>query len=127
MNNNGGSEKYWLGVLRHFVVDAVLFATAFLLGSVYFARWSFIKTVVAILLFWVLFVIFMSKGLEDHIPDGWHSFDFFKWIDSTDNTVSHRIVTLPGLMEKILILLLQFSIPPICWVITYFRLKEKEV
>jgi len=32
MNNNGGSEKYWVGVLRHFVVDAVLFATAFLLG-----------------------------------------------------------------------------------------------
>jgi exopolysaccharide biosynthesis polyprenyl glycosylphosphotransferase len=32
VNNNGGSQKYWLGVLRHFLVDAVFFAAAFLIG-----------------------------------------------------------------------------------------------
>jgi hypothetical protein len=117
-----GDRKFHLLLLGYFILQS-----AFLLGSVYFARWNFIKTVVAILLFWVLFVIFMSKGIEDHIPNGWHSFDFFRWIDSTDNTVSYGMVTLPGSMEKILIFLMQFGLPPILWVITYFRLKEKEV
>jgi exopolysaccharide biosynthesis polyprenyl glycosylphosphotransferase len=31
-NNNGSSEKYWLGVLRHFSIDAGVFGLAFVIG-----------------------------------------------------------------------------------------------
>jgi len=115
-------RKIHLFLLGYFAVQS-----AFLLGSVYFARWSFIKTVIGLVLFWGAFVLFASKGIGEHLPKGWHQYDMLQWIDDNRGTVNFRTVRLPESMEKLLIFMIQYSIPPALWVITYFRLKEKEV
>lgn len=115
-------RKYHLFLFGYFAIQSI-----FLLGSVYFERWSFIKTVVAFLLFWGVFILYANKGIEQHLPEGWHSYDLTRWIHNGDNMVSASLVTLPSTMERILIFLMQYSLPPLFWIITYFRLKEKEV
>jgi len=115
-------RKYHLFLVAYFAIQS-----SFLLGSVYFARWSFIKTVVSLLVFWVIFVLYAQKGIAEHLPDGWHPQDLMRWTNNTDNRMPASMVTLPDTMERILVFLMQYSIPPIFWIITYFRLKEKEV
>src|SRR5882762_6613601 len=63
-------QKYHLVLLGYFAIQS-----AFLLGSVYFTRSPFIKTVVAVLLFWLLIVLFMTKVLGELMPEGWHPYD----------------------------------------------------
>jgi hypothetical protein len=38
-----------------------------------------------------------------------------------------KVVMLPGYIGKILGFLLMYAFAPIFWIVTYFRLKEKEV
>jgi len=115
-------RKYHFFLFAYFAIQS-----AFLLGSVYFASWSFIKTVVALLLFWVIFILYVQKGIAEHLPNGWHPHDLVRWANNSDNMLPASMVALPNPMERILIFLMQYSIPPIFWIITYFRLKEKEV
>ena len=115
-------RQYHLFLLGYFAVQS-----AFLLGSVYFARWSFIKTVIGILLFWGGFIMFTDKVVNEHLPAGWHAYDMLRWYDNPDNSPVFRMVQLPDTVERLLVILVQYSIPPAFWVITYFRLKEKEV
>ncbi|MDO6435377.1 hypothetical protein Q4E93_32475 [Flavitalea sp. BT771] len=114
-------KQYHLILLGYFVVQS-----AFLLGSVYFKRWGFIKTIVTILLCWLVFILFMGKGLQEFLPEGWHYDTPLQWINfSTPGPP--QFVRLPPSLERILIFLIQYSIAPMLWFITYFRLKEKEV
>lgn len=115
-------KKYHLLLVGYFAIQS-----AFLLGSVYFTRYSFIKTIVGLLLFWLVFLLFVVKGVEEHLPSGWRPYDLVQWIHYTKDTAQLELVRLPGWMENGLILLIQFSIPWVFWFIAYFRLKEKEV
>jgi len=115
-------RKFHLFFFGYFAVQS-----AFLLGSVYFKRWSFIKTAVSVLVFWGIFVLFAGKIVNNGVPEGWHTYDLVKWIDSKSNNTNFHFVELPLVMEKALILCIQYSLPPILWIIAYFRLKEKEV
>ncbi|HEY8971685.1 MAG TPA: hypothetical protein VIM64_21435 [Puia sp.] len=115
-------RKYHFFLCGYFAIQS-----AFLLGSVYFTRWSFIKTVVSLLVFWVAFILYAQKGIAEHLPDGWHPYDLVRWTNNTENIAAASVVSLPGTMEKIFIFLMQCSLPPVFWIITYFRLKEKEV
>ena len=119
-------EKEWhLFTAGYFAIQA-----AFLLGSVYFTRFSFIKTVVAGLLFVLAFVIFQKLVLFPMQPEGW-SHDFFRWSQETSELTDRdrplQEVRLSYPLESILLLLAQFGIAPFFWLVTWFRLKEKEV
>lgn len=119
-------EKEWhLFTAGYFAVQAV-----FLLGSVYFTRFSFIKTVVAGLLFMLAFVIFQKLVLLQMKPDGW-SDNFFRWTQDMNELNGHdqplREVRLPYPLDSILLLLAQVGVAPFFWFVTWFRLKEKEV
>ena len=115
-------KKYHFFLFAFFMIQS-----AFLLGSVYFTRWNFVKTVVALLLFWIVFVLLADKGVRTLMPEGWSPYDLLRWVNRMDPAVSASVVALPSSMERVLILLMQYSVPPMLWVITYFRLKEKEV
>jgi hypothetical protein len=78
------------------------------------------------LVFWAVFVVFTDKVVNELLPAGWHPYDMLRWYDNPDTPI-FRMVQLPAAVERLLILLIQYSFPPAFWVITYFRLKEKEV
>ncbi|HEX9513554.1 MAG TPA: hypothetical protein VF939_23850 [Puia sp.] len=115
-------QQYHMLLLGYFAIQS-----AFLLGSVYFTRYSFIKTIVGLLLFWLVFVIFAVKGVEDHLPSGWRTYNFIQWNNGANNIAQLELVRLPRWIESSLFTLIQYSIPFIFWFITYIRLKEKEV
>ena len=101
--------------------------SAFLLGSVYFARYSFIKTTIAVLLVLLASVTFIMKGLQGHIPDPWRIDDLVRWVQYKNMFEQSGLIRLPGGIDKILGFLAKFAAPFLLWIVTYFRLKEKEV
>lgn len=102
--------------------------STFILGSVYFIRYGFIKTIVSVLFFFSLEVIFYVKGVMDHVvPEGWHQDGPLRWMKNNTTPETGSIILLPHWFEITLIILLQFGLPFVFWFITYFRLKEKEL
>ena len=115
-------EKGHIFLISYFAIQS-----AYLLGSVYFTRSSFIKTTVAVLLFMLIFVAFITEGVEKRLPDGWRINDLFQWTNASTLIGHRQWVRLPLWIENLLWFLLQYCIPPLLWVVTYFRLREKEV
>lgn len=105
------------------------FATqsAFVLGSVYFRRYSFIKTIVAVLILFLLGMFLIENVIESSLPGGgWRLDGILEWVQYSSPGVP-SIVRLPVWIERILVLLMEYSAPFIFWWATYYRLKEKEV
>jgi hypothetical protein len=100
--------------------------SAFLLGSVYFARYSFIKTAIAVLALWLIVFIFFSRILLPITPQGWRWDNLAEWA-RFNNVGEINLISLPRWIDGTLDYLLKYSIPVILWVVTYFRLKEKEI
>jgi hypothetical protein len=97
----------------------------FILGSVYFERFAFIKTILATLFIIFLFMlagIFFAKNLLPHNISmrGLTSFAIYG-----DNEM--KLYRLSPWIEDTIIALTKFIWAPVFWVATYFRLKEKEI
>jgi hypothetical protein len=119
-------ERQW----HFFTFGYFSIQSIFLLGSVYFTRFSFIKTVVAGLLFILAFIIFQKLVLYPMKPEDW-SDNFFRWTQEMNELNDHdmplREVRLPYHLDLILLLVAQFTIAPFFWFVTLSRLKEKQV
>jgi hypothetical protein len=100
--------------------------SAFILGSVYFPNYSFLKTTVALLVFWVVLVLVFVNGFNAIRPEAWQDSGFAGWWQLDDLGQFNRI-RLSSWVESAVGIGLKFSIPFILWVITYFRLREKEI
>jgi hypothetical protein len=97
----------------------------FILGSVYFERFAFIKTILAALFIIFLFMlagISFAKNLLPHNSGmrGLTSFSIYG-----DNEM--KLYRLAPWIEDTIIALTKFIWAPVFWVATYFRLKEKEI
>lgn len=100
--------------------------SAFILGSVYFARYSFIKTAISVLVIFLLLLLFVAQVLVALLPPG----GYFESITSyriLGNQEDLRIVRLPGWIDNTVVILFKYAFTPVFWVATYFRIKEKEV
>ncbi|MEO8406062.1 MAG: hypothetical protein ABI480_15750 [Chitinophagaceae bacterium] len=114
-------------LFNYFLLGFVAIQAAFMLGSIYFPKYSFIKTVISLLLLFFLIMAFM-KGLHDILPAG----NFYKNLISYNfyspqPDANGRIVELPNWAGIILSALAWYAPAPLLWLITYFRLKEKEI
>ena len=116
-----GDPEYHYVLLAFFAVQS-----CFLLGSVYFPRYSFIKTIVAVLLFTLILAIFFKEAIFNTMPNGWQN-NTLAWDHYNEHWTHLGTVRLPVWLDRTVVLLLQYSLPPIFWIITYHRLKEKEL
>lgn len=100
--------------------------SAFLLGSVYFVKFNFIKTTVSVLVIFVAFMFLVHKLMHLFMPPGnfYEPFSVYR-VWQPDNT--QVAVLLPVWISNILLFLFKYTLAPVFWVATYFRLKEKEV
>jgi len=114
-------KEFHLFLFGYFAVQS-----AFLLGSVYFTRYSFIRTIVYSLLSILVFVVFQSEVLQRMLPGGWHT-NLALWRQGDGPLRDMQQVRLSPFIDKLILTLTQYFLPPVFWVITYFRLKEKEV
>ena len=126
LGNEGMREE---GININFIILLSYFAvqSAYILGSVYFNRFSFIKTTVALLVFGLFIVVFVGKILNSFMPDG----SFYEGITSYrlyDGDIDgEKIIRLPEWINTGTIFLLKYAFAPVFWVVTYFRVKEKEI
>ncbi len=132
-SDNHGDEFY------HFLLAYFALQSAFIFGSVYFPKFSFIKTVISLLLISLFFVFFVGKVLNEMMPYG----SFYKGITSyrvfhveaaasgstivTSNDITDKLVSLPSWIEDVLIFIAKYAFAPIFWTLAYYRLKEKEI
>ena len=101
--------------------------SAFLLGSVYFEKFSFVKTIIScfvggFLIF--LLVYFLNVKL---LPEGDYPLGFLTSYRVRVDGINDRLVQLPGWVGQLLRFLVLYTIAPFFWIVTYLRLKEKQV
>jgi hypothetical protein len=115
-----GDNFYIYFLIIYFGVQSI-----FMLGSIYFAKFSYIKTLVSGLIIFLILVFFQHKIIESFMPHG----GFF-------NATVYRVfgaegreysISVPEWIGTILLFLIKYSLPPLLWIVSYFRLKEKEV
>ncbi|RYZ62972.1 MAG: hypothetical protein EOO14_00585 [Chitinophagaceae bacterium] len=100
---------------------------AFLLGSVYFEKYSFIKTIIGG--FIVGFLVFCLTFLfyEELLPSGYHKNGFLTSYLVKVDGANDRLIQVPGWIGRVLQVLVMYGIAPFLWIVTYYRLKEKQV
>jgi hypothetical protein len=97
----------------------------FLLGSIYFKKYSFVKTIIGgfigcFIIFLVMYFLFTNV-----LPSG----DFISGLTSYRvhvDGINDHVVEVPTWITDILRVAF-YAIAPFGWIVTYFRLKEKQV
>ncbi len=108
----------------HFFIVFSILQSVFLLGSVYFQKYSYIKTVISLTLILLIsaFVVFEVMGSILPSPASFNGVEFRIF-----NGEKMKIVELPKWAMKLVEYLFLYGFTIVFWVATYFRLKEKEV
>jgi hypothetical protein len=118
---NPDSDFHVLLVL-YFILQSM-----FALGSVYFERYAFIKTIIAFLVFALLFLVLEKQVFAHILPYSWKPFTLTNdWITNGE-TLRVKEVRVSTWITGPLAVLLLLGIPPVFWIATYFRIKEKQV
>lgn len=99
--------------------------TAFMLGSFYFTKYSFIKTAISILVVFLAFVLLVGQVLDAFMPNGHFYNSLFSY--SVAYSEGGGVVMLPDWLGDVLYFCFRFGFPPVFILTTWFRLKEKEV
>jgi hypothetical protein len=116
-------EAFYYGTLMFFALQS-----AALLGSVYFGKYSYIKTAITLTLVFLFFAMVLNFFMKSIMPSGYMLGTFTKYVFySGNNFNAGRMVQLPEWIGKSIEFLILYAFPPIFWTATYFRLKEKEV
>jgi hypothetical protein len=119
-DRNGVNLNFYL-LLIYFGIQSI-----FQLGSIYFEKYQYIKTLVSGLIVFLVLVFFMHKVLGSFMPDGgfWKPFTIYRIFDHQKGELS---IQLPEWFSMIMLFLIKYTLAPSLWVVAYFRLKEKEV
>lgn len=111
---------------KHITLGYLSLQAFFLLGSVYFQRFAFIKTVVGGLLIGVVFVLFIAYLIKPIFPSHveMHGIFELRTDEGQDSSFSY---SLPAWQTYLMRYAVQYIWVPVFWAATYFRLKEKEL
>ena len=119
--NPNENEAVHIILMVYFTAQSV-----FLAGSVFFTRFSFIKTAITLMVFaFLVFVLVLTLG-QVVLPEGSFSGEgmgsYHFWIGGEKG-----MIRLPENMFKVFRFILLYAFAPAFWVASYFKLKEKEV
>jgi hypothetical protein len=119
---DGPDRSFHIVFIWYFTLQA-----AFALGSVYFSRYAFVKTVIVVLLFLLVFMVFEKESMTMTVAQGWSRYDLANdWITEPGTLQARSVRLSPWIITPLAVLLL-LGIPTVLWVATYFRIKEKQV
>lgn len=101
--------------------------SAFLLGSVYFQKYSFIKTIISGFVVFFVFFCFLFFIYEYLMPAGEYEDGFLTSYRVEVKGESDRLVEIPHWLGQFLNYIVMYGTAPFLWIVTYYRLKEKQV
>ncbi|HEY0058019.1 MAG TPA: hypothetical protein VGB56_02730 [Flavisolibacter sp.] len=98
--------------------------SAFLLGSVYFERYSFIKTIISgfaafLIVFGLVYLLYSQFDPWQNIPEG--------ALASSGADPDEYPVPVPAWIGKTYRFIVMYAFAPFFWIVAYYRLKEKQV
>jgi hypothetical protein len=120
------SERSFLGILPYFLYCFFAVQAFYMMGSVYFPRYSFlITTIVGSALIFV-FTYYSVEILKDSFHGGysWNGDHLRKY--GADYTTYQRYELSP-VFTSLLSFAVKFIWAPVFWVVAWFRLKEKQI
>ena len=121
ISQEGGDNIYFYTLLVFFAVQSI-----FLMGSVYFVKHQYIKTMVSGLVVFLFLVFFIHKVMGSIVPEG-NFFEPFTVYRAWNSSQGEVMIQLPEWLSSILLFLAKYVLAPCFWVVAYVRLKEKEV
>ena len=121
-----GSGEGMPDIFFYFMVIYINLQSAFILGSIYFPGYSFIKTSIALLVVFLFMVFLVVTVMDNFMPRGSFDDGFFSYRIWEGDSFA-RGVKLPDWMAATLKYLFMYGFLPLFWFATYYRLKEKEV
>jgi hypothetical protein len=118
-DQNGFNVNFYF-LLIYFGIQSI-----FLLGSIYFVKYHYIKTLISGLIVFLVLVFFVHEILGSFMPNGW----FFKpfTVYRVNDHQGDLSIQLPEWISSILLFITKYALAPSLWVVAYYRLKEKEV
>jgi hypothetical protein len=115
----------------HSTINFLLFffsvQSAFLLGSIYFEKYSFIKTIICGFAGGFLLFCLMYFFYEQLLPNGDYPNGFLTYYRVHVDGVNDHLIEVPRWMGEVFRIVLMYVIAPFLWIVTYYRLKEKQV
>ncbi len=117
----GDANLMFYFLLAFFAVQSI-----FLLGSVYFNQYGIVKTAIVLFLGFLLVAFLEGYLLHKMMPSGDHHQGLSSYLVYT-NGKPDKVVQLPPVLDDVVIFLAKFAIAPFFWLVTYFRLTEKEI
>lgn len=100
--------------------------SAFLLGSIYFEKYSFIKTAISVFIISLTLFFLIYFFSEELLPNGSYHKGFLTSYRIVQDG-NDQLVQLPTWIGSGLKFLFMYAVMPLLWTATYFRLKEKQV
>lgn len=119
------SDRSFLGILPYFIYGFFAVQAFYLLGSVYFSRYSFVITTIigSVLIF--VFVYYSAELAQSSFSGySWNGDHLRKY---SDDFGTYERYELASWMSGALAFFVKFIWAPVFWVVTWFRLKEKQV
>jgi hypothetical protein len=122
--NDGFWQPFSLFIYAFFAVQAF-----YILGSVYFSRYAFIITTIvgAIIIFTFLYYLFELDKVFFSGGYQWRGTEVVQFADGRANDSRTKIFELPEVFRNGLIYFMRFSWMPVFWLVTWYRLKEKQL
>lgn len=119
-------EENQQNIAYYFMLMFLAVQSAALLGSIYFRQYSYIKTAISLAL--VLLTIYLVGFYltSSFMPRGGFYKEFTGY-QVFEEDGKNKLIQLPSWVAQALKLFFFYAFPPIFWITTYFRLKEKEV
>lgn len=117
----GDANLMYFFLLAFFAVQS-----AFLLGSIYFNQYGIVKTAIVLFVGFLLLAFLEGYLLHKFLPDGDHQEGLAEYV-SYVNSKPDKVVKLSPMVDQVIFFLGKFAIAPFLWLVTYFRLTEKEI
>ncbi len=118
------ANRSFLGVVPYFLYGFFAVQSFYLLGSVYFSRYSFVVTTIAgsvIIFLFSYYVAELSQSMEGFSFHGDHLRKY------TGDYSTYQRYDLSSFAAEALEIFIKFVWAPVFWVIAWFRLKEKQI
>lgn len=119
------SDRSFLGIVPYFIYGFFAVQSFYLLGSIYFTRYSFIVTTIvgSVLIF--LFIYYCAE-LDETFLDG-YNFNGDHIRKYTGDYSTYQRYNLSPAIKGLAEFIAKYAWAPVFWVITWYRLKEKQV
>jgi len=114
-----------LDLNTYFLISYFIAQAAFILGSVYFSKYSFIKTTICLFALYFFIFIYFGLILSRMVPQHAVYETLTSWRLNVADATSY--VFLPGWADDVFYFTMKYVFTLVFLVIAYFRLKEKEI